>query len=56
MIPPATKSIEEMCIRDSVVGEKITSAFERATEERLPVILFCCSGGARMQELSLIHI
>ena len=33
-----------------VVGEKITSAFERATEERLPVILFCCSGGARMQE------
>ena len=33
-----------------VVGEKITHAFERATEEKLPVILFCCSGGARMQE------
>ncbi|MDD6481611.1 MAG: acetyl-CoA carboxylase carboxyltransferase subunit alpha [Lachnospiraceae bacterium] len=33
-----------------VVGEKITHAVERATEERLPVILFCCSGGARMQE------
>lgn len=33
-----------------VVGEKITRAFERATEERLPVIIFCCSGGARMQE------
>lgn len=33
-----------------VVGEKITCAVERATEDRLPVILFCCSGGARMQE------
>ena len=33
-----------------VVGEKITRAVERATEERLPVILFTCSGGARMQE------
>lgn len=33
-----------------VVGEKITAAVERATEEKLPVILFCCSGGARMQE------
>ena len=33
-----------------VVGEKITRAVERATEEKLPVILFCCSGGARMQE------
>ncbi len=33
-----------------VVGEKITAAVERATAERLPVILFCCSGGARMQE------
>ncbi len=33
-----------------VVGEKITRSFERATEEKLPVILFCCSGGARMQE------
>lgn len=32
------------------VGEKVTAAFERATEMRLPVFLFCCSGGARMQE------
>ena len=33
-----------------VVGERITLAVEKATEEKLPVILFCCSGGARMQE------
>lgn len=33
-----------------VVGEKVTRAIERATEEKLPVFLFCCSGGARMQE------
>ncbi len=33
-----------------VVGEKITRAVERATKEKLPVIMFCCSGGARMQE------
>lgn len=33
-----------------VMGEKIACAVERATEEGLPVILFCCSGGARMQE------
>ena len=32
------------------VGEKITRAVERATSEKLPVIMFCCSGGARMQE------
>ncbi len=32
------------------VGEKITAAIERAIECRLPVFLFCCSGGARMQE------
>lgn len=32
------------------VGEKITRAVERATNENLPVILFICSGGARMQE------
>ena len=34
----------------TAVGEKITRMVERATQERLPVILFCCSGGARMQE------
>lgn len=33
-----------------VVGEKIARAVERATEEKLPVFMFCCSGGARMQE------
>lgn len=33
-----------------VVGEKIARAFEEAEKRRLPVILFCCSGGARMQE------
>lgn len=33
-----------------VVGEKITLAIEKATELGLPVFLFCCSGGARMQE------
>ncbi len=33
-----------------VVGEKITLMVERATKEGLPVILFACSGGARMQE------
>lgn len=33
-----------------VVGEKITRAMERATKQKKPVILFACSGGARMQE------
>lgn len=32
------------------VGEKITCAVEYATAEKLPVVLFACSGGARMQE------
>lgn len=32
------------------VGEKIARLFERSTKERLPVILFTASGGARMQE------
>ncbi|MCI6061312.1 MAG: acetyl-CoA carboxylase carboxyltransferase subunit alpha [Dorea sp.] len=39
-----------MASMGEVVGEKIAKAVERATEERLPVILFACSGGARMQE------
>ncbi|MDB5083907.1 MAG: acetyl-CoA carboxylase carboxyl transferase subunit beta [Bacilli bacterium] len=34
----------------SVVGEKITRAVERAIDKRWPVVLFCASGGARMQE------
>ena len=42
----------------TVTGEKITRLFERATEERLPVIGFTVSGGARMQEgiLSLMQM
>lgn len=39
-----------MASMGSVVGEKITRAFEYATENRLPIILFTASGGARMQE------
>lgn len=34
----------------SVVGEKITYAIEQAIERKLPIIIFCVSGGARMQE------
>lgn len=33
-----------------VFGEKLTRAIEKATELRLPLIIFTCSGGARMQE------
>ena len=48
-----------ICIMDSnfmmgsmgkVVGEKITYSIEKAIELKLPVIIFCASGGARMQE------
>lgn len=39
-----------MASMGQVVGEKITLAVERAVELGLPVFLFCCSGGARMQE------
>ena len=48
-----------LCIMDSgflmgsmgvVVGEKITYSIEQAIEKRLPLIIFCVSGGARMQE------
>lgn len=39
-----------MASMGEVVGEKITRAVERATKEKLPVILISCSGGARMQE------
>ncbi|EDP67597.1 acetyl-CoA carboxylase subunit beta [Carnobacterium sp. AT7] len=56
-----------ICVMDShfimgsmgkVVGEKITRTFERALAERLPVIVFTASGGARMQEsiLSLMQM
>lgn len=42
----------------SVVGEKVTHAIERALEERIPLIIISCSGGARMQEgvLSLMQM
>jgi acetyl-CoA carboxylase carboxyl transferase subunit beta len=33
-----------------VVGEKIARAVERALDERLPLVIVCCSGGARMME------
>lgn len=39
-----------MASMGEVVGEKITRMVERATKEKLPVVLFACSGGARMQE------
>ena len=39
-----------MASMGEAVGEKIARAVERATKERLPIILFACSGGARMQE------
>ena len=39
-----------MASMGSVVGEKVTRAFEYATANRLPIVLFTCSGGARMQE------
>lgn len=42
----------------TVTGEKITRAFEYATENKLPVVVFTASGGARMQEgvLSLMQM
>ncbi|MCD8325163.1 MAG: acetyl-CoA carboxylase carboxyltransferase subunit alpha [Lachnospiraceae bacterium] len=42
----------------TVVGEKITRAVEYASSHRLPLILFCASGGTRMQEgiLSLMQM
>ena len=56
-----------LCVMDSsfmmgsmgtVTGEKITRAFEYATENNLPVVVFTVSGGARMQEgiLSLMQM
>lgn len=39
-----------MASMGSVVGEKIARAFEYATENDLPVVMFTASGGARMQE------
>lgn len=47
-----------MASMGSVVGEKITRAFEYATEHKLPIVIFIASGGARMQEgiLSLMQM
>jgi len=56
-----------ICVMDShfimgsmgkVVGEKITRTFEKAIEEKLPVIIFTASGGAGMHEsiLSLMQM
>ena len=47
-----------MASMGSVVGEKITRAFETATEKGLPVVAFTASAGARMQEgiLSLMQM
>ena len=41
-----------------IVGEKITRCIEYATKKKLPLIIFCTSGGARMQEgiLSLVQM
>ena len=41
-----------------VVGEKIARAIERALDQRRPVVIVCCSGGARMMEgaLSLMQM
>jgi acetyl-CoA carboxylase carboxyl transferase subunit beta len=41
-----------------VVGEKIARAIERAMKERCPIVIVCCSGGARMMEgaLSLMQM
>lgn len=39
-----------MASMGTVVGEKLTRLFEKATEEKLPIVIFTASGGARMQE------
>jgi len=42
----------------SAVGEKVTRAVERSLDERIPLVVISCSGGARMQEgaLSLMQM
>ena len=47
-----------MASMGTVVGEKLTRLFERATELQLPIVLYIASGGARMQEgiLSLMQM
>jgi acetyl-CoA carboxylase carboxyl transferase subunit beta len=60
-IPTIVSSMEYAFIGGSmgvVVGEKIARAIERAIELRCPVVIVCCSGGARMMEgaLSLMQM
>ena len=60
-VPAIVASMEYAFIGGSmgvVVGEKITRAIERAIAARCPVIIVCCSGGARMMEgaLSLMQM
>jgi acetyl-CoA carboxylase carboxyl transferase subunit beta len=60
-IPTVIAAMEYAFIGGSmgvVVGEKITRAIERAIEQRQPVVVVCCSGGARMMEgtLSLMQM
>jgi acetyl-CoA carboxylase carboxyl transferase subunit beta len=60
-IPSIVASMEYGFIGGSmgvVVGEKIARAIERAIEARAPVVIVCCSGGARMMEgaLSLMQM
>jgi acetyl-CoA carboxylase carboxyl transferase subunit beta len=47
-----------MASMGAVVGEKVTAAIERATEENLPFVMVTASGGARMQEgmVSLVQM
>jgi len=42
----------------SVVGEKVARAIERSIDQRIPLVIVSCSGGARMQEgiLSLMQM
>jgi acetyl-CoA carboxylase carboxyl transferase subunit beta len=60
-IPTVIASMEYGFIGGSmgvVVGEKITRGIERAIEAQMPVVIVCCSGGARMMEgaLSLMQM
>jgi acetyl-CoA carboxylase carboxyl transferase subunit beta len=60
-IPAVIAAMEYSFIGGSmgvVVGEKITRAIELAIAERQPVVVVCCSGGARMMEgtLSLMQM
>jgi acetyl-CoA carboxylase carboxyl transferase subunit beta len=60
-IPAVVAAMEYSFIGGSmgvVVGEKIARAVERALAERRPLVIVCCSGGARMMEgaLSLMQM